>query len=108
MREHQSYIEFKKAAIALDLSDTQALELDSAQIKEMAKTGDTKLSENFLANMKSLAVEEIRNKTDLSTLNTVKTLLQQTFPNLQAQIDRDQSGRVITIHLDSGKELKDG
>ena len=108
MREHQVYIEFEKAAMALDLSEDQALQLDTAQIKQMAKADDAKLSENFIANLKTLVVEEIRAKKDMSTLNSIKALLQGQFPKMQAQICRDVNGPVVTIYLEGQKGLIDG
>lgn len=108
MREQQTYIEFQKAATTLALSEEQALQLDTAQIKQMAKADEAKLSENFISNMKTLVAEEIRAKNDLSILNRIKTLLQQEFPSLQGRIHRDESGPVVTLYFETGKEIING
>jgi len=104
MKEHKLYIEFEKAVMAFDLSESQTTQLDSAQIKRMSKSSGRKLTKNFIANMKALAAEEVRAKKDLSTLNTIKTLLKQNYPNIKAQIHRSESSRVVIIRLDGGKE----
>jgi hypothetical protein len=104
MREQQTYIEFQKAATTQALSEEQALQLDAAQIKQMAKAEEAKLSENFIRNMKTLAAEEIRAQKDQSTLDRIKALLQPEFPNLQGHIHRDESGPVVTLYLQAGKE----
>ena len=108
MRNNRIYHKFKDQVTAQTLNAQQVRALEPDQVKQMVGTDSSRLTENFIKNMKAVAFEQLRDQDDLATLRTVAEMLKQQFPNLNINMHREFSGRIMTIYLDGSRESDNG
>ncbi|MBN1457696.1 MAG: hypothetical protein JW912_07585 [Sedimentisphaerales bacterium] len=106
MHENSDFKSFKTYLLDQNFTADQAKALTVEDIKQI--TGKQKLSDNFINNLKQLAVEKLIARQDSDDLDFVKQQLKpllEKFPDLTADMERLDGKRIIRLYPDGPLDI---
>ena len=102
MREHRLYKQLQQIAAVNNYTIEQIESATKQQVLNLLEVDN--LSDNFIANMKRLLLQDLQGAQDTESLAALRTQavtwLENNFPDYNAEITRKDNKRIVTIYLD--------